>query len=185
MTTSRDYRPNFPPHVLSIAENAFLDAVLPVRPGVTTSTDELRNQIAAAITAADQARNEPPAETPAPTLPTEPGSVVLATAVGGHRFDPPTLAVRTNDTDSEPWILPATAPHVLDGEWWHKPEDITDWIPARVVRDDDRGPAAALRNIATIQFDVYDEMTDRLDLLRAIAREAHEALDRLDNRTQP
>lgn len=177
MTTSRDYRPNFPPHVLSIAENAFLDAVLPVRPGVTTSTDELRNQIAAAIVAADRARAEPPAE--APALPTEPGSVILARVIRGERIHPPMVALHDSDPDDcSPWFTPKW----IDGYYSHEPQHITDWIPALVVRDDDHGPVAALRRIVDTVFDPKDTADDCLDAVQAIAREA---LDRLDNRTQP
>ncbi|WP_102508170.1 hypothetical protein [Sanguibacter massiliensis] len=63
----------------------------------------------------------------APSLPTEPGSVILVTECHGERLDPPVLAVCDGDGE---WLTLARA---IDGSRWHLPKHITAWTPAKVV----------------------------------------------------
>lgn len=69
---------------------------------------------------------------PAPELPTEPGSVVLATRVDGEAFDPPLLLVLTSDEDDHPWLNPLRARALR----FLRSGDIQEWIPASVVPDE-------------------------------------------------
>lgn len=82
-------------------------------------------------------------------LPTSPGSVVLVTEVRGEPVAPPQLGFRDSDPDDcYPWRL---AVGVRDGGGQSgrmlDSADITGWQPMRVVRDDERGPVAALVEI--------------------------------------
>lgn len=65
---------------------------------------------------------------PRPALPTEPGSVVLATMVRGVRLTEPVLLHR--EAFNSP-IWSSALP--IDGRSAHRPENITDWTPAVVV----------------------------------------------------
>lgn len=55
-------------------------------------------------------------------------------------------------------------------------EDITDWVPARVVRDDEKGPAAALRRILTA---IERDDIGCMGKLQGVEFEAREALKAL------
>ena len=62
-------------------------------------------------------------------LPTEPGSVIIATEVRGVKGE-----WRMFLYEAEVWVSPVR----IDGNWWHEPERITAWteavvLPARVV----------------------------------------------------
>lgn len=62
---------------------------------------------------------------PEPTpLPTEPGSIIIATEVRGVRAEWRMML----DRDGE-WF----SPEMICGEWHHQPEDITKWTKARVL----------------------------------------------------
>ena len=65
------------------------------------------------------------ASRPAPALPTEPGSVILASKVGGVELDPPLVMFRGYDG----WVSPRT----INGDVWHEPEHVQEWVPAEVV----------------------------------------------------
>lgn len=104
---------------------------------------------------------------PAPeslALPIEPGSVVLATRIEGVEIDPPVLVALTDDRDDTPWLaMQANAA----GARWIAPADITEWIPARVVPDDEHGPVAVLRRVAEqlkgrSREDLADDVSDAL-----------------------
>jgi hypothetical protein len=102
-------------------------------------------------------------------LPTEPGAVVIV----------------TNCTDTLP---PEGWPMYLHaGLWTHAPSgsgfapaEIYEFIPARVIRDDELGPVQALHRIAHQEFDRKDNPEDVVDELREVAAEA---LKRLDGET--
>ena len=63
----------------------------------------------------------------APSLPTEPGSVILVTECRGERVDEPVLAMMISEGE---WV---TFGHMFVGYYWYLPEDITEWTPAKVV----------------------------------------------------
>ena len=65
------------------------------------------------------------ASRPEPVLPTEPGSVILASKVGGVELDPPVVMFRGYDG----WLSPRT----INGDAWHEPEHVQEWTPAEVV----------------------------------------------------
>lgn len=64
---------------------------------------------------------------PAPSLPTEPGSVILVSECRGERVDEPVLAMMISEGE---WV---TFGHMFAGYDWYLPEDITEWTPAKVV----------------------------------------------------
>lgn len=81
-------------------------------------------------------------------LPDEPGSVVLATEVRAVRLDPPMPMLLD---DAGEWNGAGKVTLTTGHERWsHRYDDITRWIPARVVRDDQYGPAAALQQIVRL-----------------------------------
>lgn len=84
----------------------------------------------------------------APELPKEPGRTVLATMVRGIRLDPPQplFSIAIVSAAGEPLIVWVSGEDI-DGEDEHLPDSVTEWVDARVVRDDEKGPAAALRRI--------------------------------------
>jgi hypothetical protein len=112
---------------------------------------------------------------PVRDLPTEPGAVVLVTELRGETFDPPIPALRDTDRDDRaPWC---SGGHV-GGDRFHDSRDITGWIPARVVRDDEQGPVEALRRI----MDAVQEKDGLgcIKTLQAVEFAAREALKALD-----
>ena len=62
---------------------------------------------------------------PAPALPTEPGSVILASKVGDVRLDPPVVMIR----GSAYW----RSAHRIGRQMWHGSDDVQEWVPAEVV----------------------------------------------------
>lgn len=64
---------------------------------------------------------------PAPSLPTEPGAVILITECRGERVNEPVVAVRNGEGT---WWSHGRG---FDGCNWHGPEDITEWTLAKVV----------------------------------------------------
>ena len=62
---------------------------------------------------------------PAPALPTEPGSVILASRVRGVELDPPLVMLRRHSG----WM----SPRPINGCVWHEPERVQEWVPAEVV----------------------------------------------------
>lgn len=81
-----------------------------------------------------------------PSLPTEPGAVVLAYEVRGMNLDRPQLLVRSERTGL--WWSPT--PLGDDERWHHDDEAIRRWSPAVVVPAGDDGPVAALREIRRV-----------------------------------
>ncbi|AJT42400.1 hypothetical protein [Psychromicrobium lacuslunae] len=65
---------------------------------------------------------------PAPQLPTEPGSVIIAYEVRGVRNEDGWRMMLTSG-EACPWI----SSQYVDGYPWHDPEHITDWLPATVT----------------------------------------------------
>jgi hypothetical protein len=129
----------------------------------------------AAILAEVGPREDEAASRDAPSareLPTEPGAVVLVTELRGATFDPPIVAVRDEDTDDvAPWHTGVR----IDGARIHDTDQITDFIPARVVRDDEQGPAAALRRILAAIAEPIS-CVSQLQAVEFAAREALKAL---------
>jgi hypothetical protein len=85
---------------------------------------------------------------PARELPTEPGDVVLVTGILNASGERPAIFGRGADGHLD-W-------HYVDGDgdMCTRPPGSIDWVRARVVRDDERGPAAAFRRIlAAVQRD--------------------------------
>lgn len=111
------------------------DAAIDAAAGAFTNPERVLASRAAIRRALEAAA---PHMVPPPELPTEPGSVVLASRAGGREFDPPVVAVLSDDRDALPWWVPF-------GNHDQAPEEITEWIPARVVPDDEHGPVAVLR----------------------------------------
>lgn len=64
---------------------------------------------------------------PAPSLPTEPGSVILVSECRGERVDEPVLAVLAGDGE---WV---TFGRMFGEHNWYLPEHIAAWTPAKVV----------------------------------------------------
>lgn len=111
---------------------------------------------------------------PVRELPTEPGAVVLADEVRGVHLDPPVLLVRAVGVGSYPW-KPADD-RLINDYYEHADGDVTGWVAARVVRDDEHGPAAAFRRILdAVQRDDIGCM-GKLQGVEFAAREALKAL---------
>jgi hypothetical protein len=124
----------------------------------------------------DALRGDSPAgrEMAAPTreLPTGRFAHVYVTKTSdGGEHDPPLLATLDPDDleDEIPWWV--------EGLGWYGPDSITGWLPARVVRDDEYGPAQALHRIAHQEFDRKTSPVDIVDELREVAAEALRRLD--------
>lgn len=86
-------------------------------------------------------------------LPTEPGAVILVTEVRGVELDSPESAFLTTHGPTLPWFTPDavdTGDDAFGGHWWHGPEHIQAWLPARLVRDDEQGPVAALEAVVRL-----------------------------------
>lgn len=77
---------------------------------------------------------------PAPALPTEPGSVILASRIDDVDYDPPVpLALAyTVRFHHHPWMLLGDRG---DRDRWYRPERIKSWVPARIAPTDE--PEAA------------------------------------------
>lgn len=74
---------------------------------------------------------------PAPALPTEPGSVILASRIDGVDYDPPVPLAYTTPaypSDTAPWILLGDEG---DRRRWYSPDKIESWAPARIVPADE------------------------------------------------
>ena len=65
------------------------------------------------------------ASRPAPALPTEPGSVILASKVRDVELDPPMVLFRGHDV----WW----SPRHIKGCVWHRSRHVQEWAPAEVV----------------------------------------------------
>jgi hypothetical protein len=115
---------------------------------------------------------------PVRELPTERGAVIIATHLCGDLLDAPRAAVLIPDDgdDGVPWRVGVPGGAAGDSSWWAA-EDITGWVPALVVRADDEGPVAALREIEAFPFDRKIPFDERVDHLRELARRALARLD--------
>jgi hypothetical protein len=65
---------------------------------------------------------------PKPKLPTEPGSVIIATKVRGVKGRWSMMLTPFIVGDHSPWISESR----IDDEMWHGPADIQEWVPAEV-----------------------------------------------------
>lgn len=116
---------------------------------------------------ADELRTGPepsqPVAAPERALPVTLGSVILVTAIDGDDLDHLAPAMRDDEPDDcAPWHVATHERGVyLDAA------RLSGWIPARVVRDDERGPVAALNAILSV-----------LDMQpKGLASAVHDAMD--------
>jgi hypothetical protein len=126
-------------------------------------------------------RPEDAAPPPVHELPTEPGAVVFVTEMHGSPLATPRAAVLVPDAhdDEIPWRVGTPGAGAYS---WLTPRDITGWLPALVVRDDERGPRAALEAILKVAQDSDVDNDVARDLM---ADDAREALARLDGGGTP
>lgn len=113
--------------------------------------------------------DEPAAAAPVRELPTRPGSVILARVIRSRPRVPALLAGELwRHVDAAGCLCSDTAREV----------DLAyDWLPARVVPDDEDGPVAALHRIAHGEFDRKTSPEDIIDEHREVAARALARLD--------
>lgn len=128
-------------------------------------------------------RPEDSAPPPMHELPTEPGAVIYVTGWTDPWAPKPLLAVLAGIGDgglrwcTPTWGWPSAASGTPAVTIWFDPGQIVDWVPARVVPDDEFGPVAALHRIAHPEFDRKTALDEVVDELRTVARDALEAID--------
>lgn len=149
-------------HAIHLASRQGLDPVRVMQKGIVAGLRVLAEQY-------DMQR-----VTPAPSLPTDPGAVIFITGYGGLRANPIRQAMLQEDGTWLTTGIHAGAPAL----WSARADLITDFIPARVVRDDEHGPAAAFRAIADeARFDSKEPLENVVADLRERAAEAINVMD--------